>query len=158
MRNLGWFIALLAACVTIHAAESFFPPECPTKGSLEVVDDPVKWADTCFQAVNGRLPLSQASGETASMYRDLNLDGVDEHLEVRGVGNKLKQIYVFQKLADSFRYMGRLNAHPEFYVARDRNNRLVILNVYRAGANKVYLQQIEYMDGEFSLVRQDPME
>jgi hypothetical protein len=103
---------------------------------MEVVDDPVKWADSCFQAVNGRLPSSQSSGETDSMYRDLNLDGVEEHLEIRGVGNKLKQIYVFQKAGASFRYMGRLNAHPEFFVARDSSNHLVILNVYRAGANQ----------------------
>lgn len=158
MRKLASRIVLIAACIDTWAAEPFFPPECPVRATFEIVDDPSKWADTCFQAANGRLPSSEASGETGSIYRDLNLDGTDERLELRGVGNKLKQIYVFDRADRGFRYIGRLNAAPNFYVARDESNRLVILNIYRAGANEVYLQQIQYQDGEFAVVQQEAMQ
>lgn len=92
------------------------------------------------------------------MYRDIDLDGTAELLEIRGVGNRLKQIYVFRQSENAFKYMGQLNAHPEFYVARDSTNKVMLLNIHSLGINEAYLQSIEYIDGEFKVFREVPIQ
>ena len=129
--------------------------ECPTRGSSETVQDPAMTADRCFVAGSIRLPDAEHLGETASQLRDIDLDGVPERLEIRGAGNASKAIYIFRESPAGYRYLGELNAHPMFFVARDHENKLVILNFLRQGAGEVYLQYIEYLDDEFKVVRQD---
>jgi hypothetical protein len=157
MPRLISLAMFLFAAQAAFAAEPMFGPECPTRGNMEVIDDPTAWADECFRASNGRNP-SVNSGQKYTMDRDIDLDGIPERLESRGVGNRLKQIYVFKHANDTFRYMGQLHAHPEFFVATDRLNQTYLLNIYRAGAGEVYLQYIEYRDGEFVKVREDLMQ
>lgn len=82
------------------------------------------------------------------MTRDIDLDGIPEQLEARGTG-KSKQIYVFKTEDSGQIYIGMLTAHPTFYVAVDRDNELVILNVRRMGVNEVYLDRIQYQDRKF---------
>ena len=83
-----------------------FPPECPKQAIEGVIEDPGSWADRCFMAVNGRLPNAEQIGESDSDYRDLDLDGDEELLEIRGVGNARKQIYVFRPTESGFEYLG----------------------------------------------------
>ncbi len=158
MRNPVHIMALLLLTRFADGAELALPSECPAKGNMETVQNPSDWADQCFKAINGRLPESQTLAETASSNRDVDLDGVPERLEIRGTGNKLKQIYVFRVSSADFRYMGMLTAHPEFFVARDAENNLMILNIYRAGVDDIFLQRIHYVDGEFVVLREDRME
>ena len=66
-----------------NAAEPNFPPECPAKGSMEIIAKPTLWADSCFKALNGRLPSEFNIGETSSVYRDIDLDGTAELLEIQ---------------------------------------------------------------------------
>ena len=124
---------------------------------MEVVDDPIKWADRCFEAINMRQPNTEIVGEKRSMYRDLDLDGIEERLEIRGTG-KQKQIYTFRVHGQSYSYTGVIIAHPSFFIARDENNDLVLLNIYRAGFGEVYLQYIQFKDDEFIVTRQDRMQ
>jgi hypothetical protein len=151
-------VILMIFAPVAGAAEPAFPPECPSKGTMELVGNPAEWADQCFKAVNGRLPRNDDSGQTNSMDRDIDLDGIAERLEIRGVGNKLKQIYAFKGVDDGFRYLGKFDANPAFFVAKDQSNQTYLLNIYRMGAEAVYLQYIQYRDGEFVVVREEPMQ
>lgn len=98
MRSNVLAFCCLAAC-NLQAASSF-PPECPQRGTLQIQKDPAAWADQCFAAINGRLPQADRIGKADSAMRDVDLDGVDERLEIRGVGNPTKQIYVYRSAAD----------------------------------------------------------
>jgi hypothetical protein len=158
MRKLILITMLLLTAKVASGAEPDFPPECPGKGTMEAVDNPSEWADQCFKAVNGRLPSANNPGEIDSIDRDIDLDGTLERLEIRGVGNKLKQIYVFQNSNRIFKYMGVLIAHPEFFVAKDQDNQTVLLNIYRSGVGMVYFQRIQYVEREFIVVREDLMQ
>ena len=65
---------------------------------------------------------------------------------------------MFQQFENAFKYMGQLNAHPDFYVAIDNTNKVILLNIYRLGINEAYLQSIEYIDGEFKVFSEVPMQ
>lgn len=158
MRKAKASVFVLALIFGGSNAEPYFPPECPSEGTMEVTRDPSAWADKCFQATNGRLPSHQHRGETVSLSRDIDLDGIPELLEVRGVGNKIKQIYVFRNSDEGYKYLGKLNAHPEFFVGFNSENELIILNFYRAGVNEVYRQQIQYIDRSFIMTRNERMQ
>ena len=151
---------VLAVAVTffsqsVLSEETRFPPECPSAGTMEIVADPGTWADRCFQATSGRPPSN--SHETSTLRRDIDLDGTLELLEVRGVGMALKQIFVFSQSEDGFRYIGELHAHPSFRVVPGPDKKATILNRYRSGAANVFLQEIQYIDGRFTLIKQEPM-
>jgi hypothetical protein len=130
-------------------AQQEFPPECPSRGNLELIENPAAWADQCFAALNGRIPQLGQAGETDSVMRDLDLDGIEERLEVRGVGNSTKQIYVFKATERGFFYLGELTAHPSLTVAADAVGTPTISYRYRAGADDVSLKRIQYRDGEY---------
>lgn len=135
---------------TWSAAASPHPQECPRRGTLEVVTDPAAWADQCFAAINGRAPQSGPIGEAASVTRDIDLDGVAERLEIRGVGNAIKQIYVFQVTQRGFAYLGELSAHPSFTVAPDRGGTPTITYTYRFGPDDLQTRRIQYRDGLYT--------
>jgi hypothetical protein len=130
-------------------AQVAFSPECPRRGTLLPVADPAAWADQCFAAVNGRAPRTGVVGETASVMRDVDLDGVSERLEIRGTGNAMKQIYVFRPTARGLIYLGELDAHPSFTVEADAEGVATIAYLYRLGENQVELKRIQYRDGEY---------
>jgi hypothetical protein len=142
------FVMMLASLVQANE----FPAECPSKATYEIVDDPGAWADQCFRAMNGRLPSPYNVGESQTTARDLNSDGKLEHLEVRGTGNKLKQIYVFDETPDGYIYAGLLTASIDFEVVDEGQGLVVLTNLYRVGDSDVRLQRIEYHDGEFVVV------
>ena len=140
-----------ACCLVAHSvqADRVFPPECPRRGTLEVVENPSDWADQCFAAFTGRMPEPGDVGETDSVMRDLDLDGVAVRLEIRGTGNSVKQIYVFKATTSGFIYLGVLDAHPSFAVARDGAGTPTISYVYRAGVDHQELKRIQYRDSEY---------
>lgn len=125
------------------------PPECPRQGALQIVEDPAAWADRCFAAINGRTPNPEHAGESHSEMRDIDLDGVKERLEVRGVGNSVKQIYVFRVTERGHSYLGELNAHPSFTVAFDSAGVPTISYLIRAGADSATLKRIQYRNGNY---------
>jgi hypothetical protein len=88
-------------------------------------------------------------GETDSAVRDIDLDGVDERLEIRGVGNAIKQIYVFRPAERGYLYLGALDAHSSFTVAPDAAGAPTISYLYRAGSEDLSLKRIQYRDGRF---------
>lgn len=151
MKKLITIILLLVSS-NAHA-KSLFPPECPLKGNGEIIQEPERWADNCFQAINGRAP-EENFGESMTIYKDINLDGVNERLEIRGTGNSIKQIYIFSITKNNYRYMGELNAHPQFKVKLNLKREPVILNTYRAGSGDIYTQEIQYKENEFSVVNE----
>ncbi len=130
-------------------AQSQPASECPERGTFEVTVNPASWSDQCFAAVNGRIPQFGPVGETDSELRDIDLDGVDERLEIRGVGNAIKQIYVFRATERGFLYLGALDAHPSFTVAPDASGTPTLSYIYRAGADDLSLRRIQYRDGRF---------
>lgn len=132
------------------AAEVRFPPECPTRGTMEIVESPKNFADQCFLAVTGRLPSND--GEADSVDRDMDLDGSLEHLEIRGAGNASRQIYVFRRSEDKFQYAGELIAHPSFEVVPDEDGKAAIIYWHRFGADDIQERKIQYIDNEFVLV------
>jgi hypothetical protein len=145
-------VAVGAVCCSISSsgqAQAQLPPECPRRGTLEIVADPAAWSDQCFAATNGRAPRPGVMGETASATRDIDLDGVDEHLEIRGVGNAIKQIFVFRASERGFLYLGELNANRAFTVAPDPAGIPTISYIYRAGAEDLSLRRVQYRDGLF---------
>ncbi|HET8695967.1 MAG TPA: hypothetical protein VFO94_00695, partial [Gammaproteobacteria bacterium] len=111
--------------------------------------NPATWADQCFAAINGRAPRPGSVGEADSAMRDVDLDGVAERLEIRGVGNSIKQIYVFKVTERGLLYLGELRAHPAFTVAPDANGTPTISYLYRAGVDNVSRKTIQYRDGEY---------
>jgi hypothetical protein len=119
------------------------------RGTLEVLENPAAWADQCFAAVNGRMPQSAHLGETDSQMRDIDLDGVAERLEIRGVGNSIKQIYVFRATKQGFAYLGELDANPSFTVTRDATNTPTISYIYRSGVDDLSIRRIQYRDGQY---------
>jgi hypothetical protein len=130
-------------------AQAPFPPECPKRGTLQPVADPAAWADQCFAAVTGRAPQAGVMAETDSVMRDVDLDGVNERLEIRGTGNAMKQIYVFRPTARGLIYLGELDAHPSFTVEADPEGIATIAYLHRLGANHVELKRIQYRDNEY---------
>lgn len=150
MRKVAHSTSILLLALNVSAAEVAFSPECPTRGSMEIVENPNVWADQCFQAVTGRLP--SYSGEASSEDRDVDLDGSLERLEIRGTGNASKQIYVFSRLEAGFQYMGELTAHPSFDVIPDENGKATIVYVHRFGADDIREQRLQYIGNEFVLV------
>ena len=106
-------------------------------------------------SVNGRVPEADHIGESSSEYRDLDLDGNEELLEIRGVGNASKQIYVFRPTESGFEYLGELNAHPSFTVSLDDRGIPTIEYEHRFGADDVKLKRIQYIDGVFIEVDAD---
>lgn len=138
-------------CIVASAilAQSQPVPECPERGNFEVIVNPASWSDQCFAAVNGRIPQHGPAGETDSTMRDIDLDGIEERLEIRGVGNAIKQIYVFRAAERGFLYLGTLDAHPSFTVAPDAAGKPTISYIYRAGADDLSLKRIQYRDGRF---------
>ncbi|MDM3870717.1 hypothetical protein QSV34_05060 [Porticoccus sp. W117] len=118
---------------------------------MAVIEDTSKWADVCFRAVNGRDP-NRDLGEAKTIYRDVDLDGVREKLEIRGTGNRLKQIYVFKLAESGYLYTGCLPAHPSFFVAKNMNDEVLILNVFSMGSGHIELQEIKYIDNEYKIV------
>jgi hypothetical protein len=129
-------------------AQSQRPLECPRQAISEAIVNPVSWSDQCFVAVNGRMP-QPGRGETDSVMRDIDLDGVDELLEIRGVGAAIKQIYVFRPAARGYLYRGVIDAHPSFTVAPDAAGAPTISYLYRAGIGDLSLKRIQYRDGRF---------
>ena len=144
--------ALSLASGLANCAQADFPPECPRKGNLEIIESPSNWADQCFKAINGRLPSLANPGETDLAYRDIDLDGVAERLEIRGTGNAMKQIYVFKTSAEGFLYVGELNAHPRFEVITDREGKPLLKYIHRFGVDDLREQQIRYQNGEFIVI------
>lgn len=132
----------------VHAA-SPLPPECPRRGTLEVVQDPAAWADQCFVALYTRLPQKGPVGESATEVRDIDLDGVGERLEIRGMGNASKSIYVFKVVGRDLVYLGEFGAHPSFAVALDAAGIPTITYVHRYGVDDLRLTRIQYRDGLF---------
>jgi hypothetical protein len=149
MRKLAQIGALILTATVAGAAEPTFPPECPRAGSMEIIDNPSQWADQCFKAVNGRLPSSASLGETSSEDRDIDLDGTLEHLEIRGTGNAMKQIYVFSESDMGFIYLGVLNAQPSFDVMTDLDGKATITYIHRFGADHSEERRIRYIGNEF---------
>ena len=100
-------------------------------------------------AMNGRVPDAKNIGESGSEYRDIDLDGTPERLEIRGTGNASKQIYVFRRTESGFEYMGELNAHPSFVVFLDARGVPTIEYQHRFGADDVQTKHVQYIDGSF---------
>ena len=150
-RRHGVVVIVCAVCCLVAlpiGAQSQRASECPRQATLEVIVNPASWSDQCFAAVNGRMPQSNR-GETDSAVRDIDLDGVDERLEIRGVGNAIKQIYVFRPAERGYLYLGALDAHPSFTVAPDAAGAPTISYLYRAGSEDLSLKRIQYRDGRF---------
>jgi hypothetical protein len=133
----------------LWAVAQVFPPECPKDGTLQIVEDPARWADQCFVALNGRLPDPAHVGETGTISRDIDLDGNPELLEVRGAGNASKQIYAFRKTDEGFRYLGEFDAHPSFVVVADAKGVPTIEYTHRFGVDSSELKRIQYVAGRF---------
>lgn len=152
MKNL-LSLLVLPLLVYASAAVADLRPECPRHATTQAVEDPAAWADDCFEAVAGRAP-DPARHETQTRMQDIDLDGRPERLEIRGTGQKLKQIYVFRPGGGKARYLGRLDAHPGFMVVPGSDGRATLLNVYTRGANVVVMQQIKHLEGEFRVVEQ----
>jgi len=136
---------MMAASVDAQSQQAI---ECPRQATLEVIVNPASWSDRCFASVNDRMPL-RGHGETDSATRDVDLDAVDERLEIRGVGNAIKQIYVFRPAAGGYLYLGTLDAHPSFTVAPDADGAPTISYLYRAGIEDLSLKRIQYRGGRF---------
>jgi hypothetical protein len=100
-------------------------------------------------AANGRLPEAGNISESDFDYRDIDLDGAPERLEIRGTGNASKQIYVFRQTEGGFEYLGRLDAHPSFVVSLDARGVPTIEYQHRFGADDVQSKRIQYIDGTF---------
>ncbi|MEM6543272.1 MAG: hypothetical protein AAF680_00110 [Pseudomonadota bacterium] len=149
--RLSLLIGLLSSCALAQEV----PPECPRQATAGVIENPSSWADRCFMAVNGRLPEADATGESSSDYRDVDVDGNEELLEVRGVGNASKQIYVFRPTESGFEYLGELNAHPTFAVSLDNRGIPTIEYGHRFGEDDVQLKRIQYIDVVFAEVGAD---
>ena len=152
MCKVACSTVILLLALKVSAAEVSFPPECPARGSMEIVESPKDWADQCFRAVTGRLP--SYSSEANSEDRDVDLDGSLERLEIRGTGNASKQIYVFRRSEAGFQYLGKLTAHPSFEVVPDENGKATIIYEHRFGADDIREQRIQYIGNEFVLVNQ----
>ena len=139
----------------MKAAKQEFPPECPKEGTGENVSDPHAWANRCFKAVNGRDPNPDVIGESTTLYRDIDLDGENERLEVTGVGNSFKQIYVFKISGKQNHYMGELNANLSLK-AVEENGKPVIEFIYRMGVDHLELVRMQYVDNAFIRVSSRP--
>ena len=142
---------VISCCLVTQAgfAQPTLPPECPKRGALQPVEDPVAWADQCFAAATGRVPGAGSTAETDSVMRDVDLDGVNEQLEIRGTGNAIKQIYVFRPTARGLIYLGKLDAHPSFTVEADAEGVATIAYLHRFGADHVELKRIQYRESEY---------
>jgi hypothetical protein len=95
------------------------------------------------------MPEPKYIGEASLLMRDVDLDGVDERLESRGTGNSVKQIYVFRVTGRGLVYLGELNAHPSFTVARDAAGTPTISYIYRSGVDDLSIVRIQYRDDMF---------
>jgi hypothetical protein len=148
MRRLT--VAVTCLLMTqLSLAQETLPPQCPKRGTLEVVANPAAWANQCFAAVNGRTPRSGSIAETESVTRDVDLDGIGERLEIRGTGNAMKQIYVFGSTAQGLIYLGELDAHPSFTVEADAEGVATISYLHRFGSDRIELKRIQYRDNEY---------
>ncbi len=145
-------IIILSISTNAKAEEALFPPECPEKGTFNVVNNPKQWADKCFKAVNGRMPKKE-HGETLSFTKDIDLDGVGELIEARGTGQASKTMYIFKIENSKYLYMGALNAYPEFEIYRDSTNKQVFISYYhRFGFEDGAIIKIIYKDYTFMKV------
>ncbi len=145
-------LTVTATCLLVTQlsfAQATFPPQCPKRGTLEPVANPAARADQCFAAVTGRTPRSGAIAETDSETRDVDLDGVGEHLAIRGTGNAVKQIYVFRSTTGGLIYLGELEAHPSFTVELDASGVPTISYFHRFGSDRVERKRIQYRDDEY---------
>lgn len=142
-------LAIVTGLFPIFAPAQVLPPECPLEATFEIVEDPAHWADQCFLAFNTRLPDRSIVGEAETEYRDIDLDGVDERLEIRGPGNASRSIYIFEQGEDGFRYIGTLRAHPSFVVVPDANGVPTIEYSHRVGVDDIRLVRIQYIEGRF---------
>lgn len=133
----------------VAANDSLANTECPMHALEVPVLDPSDWADSCFLAVNGRRPNPKRAGESDKVLKDLDLDGVAERLEIRGVGNAAKSIYVFKPLEEGFRYLGAFSAHPRFDVARNASGVPVISYSHRLGSEEYVLVRYHYNGTHF---------
>ena len=121
--------------------------ECPRAGTGEVVSDPAVVVDRCALAVTFR-----NDPRVPAIYRDIDLDGSVERIEVGTSGNSSAAMYVFREAENGFVYLGLLNAHPSFRVNRDAAGVPTIEYVLRFGADDLRLQRIQYIQGEFQSV------
>ena len=142
---------LLFIVISLSGATEYpigFGDECPTKGTLEVVSDTDEWADSCFSRTTGRKPIKEQR-ESERMFRDMDLHGTEELLEVRGTGNSSKTIYVFHSTTEGFVYLGALQAHPEFQIDREADGAIEYIYFHGIGLNEGLLKTIRYIDNEY---------
>lgn len=152
-------VMALAVCAPAQAGNGGFHAECPTQGRGEVVSDPAAWADACFQAINGRMPI-RAAHEAFVLQRDIDLDGHKEWIEARGTGQAAKSMYVFRQARSgtqhdsdarvSYRYLGMFNANPAFHVMRQPTTGLpLIVYTHRYGVQSAQRVEIVYTGQRF---------
>lgn len=146
------FILLTVVCPIFAGAQSF-GPECSTEGTLEIVEDTASWADNCFAAITGRYPSTENIGESRTLMRDIDLDGTDEVLELRGTGNITNPIYVFKKTDEGNLYLGHLIANTTLEVVPDESGNPIIQYMYRFSTYDPLLVEVHYVDREFVTIQ-----
>ncbi|MDH3336843.1 MAG: hypothetical protein OER22_01715 [Gammaproteobacteria bacterium] len=156
MSKLGFFLLFAVA----HALAAEYPigfgDECPSKGTLDAVGDTDEWADSCFSRTTGRRSAKD-HGESDRLFRDMDLDGTEELLEVRGSGNSSKTIYVLRSTTEGFIYLGALQAHPNFQIDRAADGSIEYIYFHGFGLNEGLLKKIRYVDDEFITVSEKPV-
>jgi len=152
LPKLIGYLLLLVCLMPIASEKIDFPPECPTKAIPNVIEDTKIWADNCFKAITGRYPGPKWKGESSTLWRDIDLDGIPEILEIRGTGQKVKSIYVFKPSKLGFKYLGKLRVSPAFYVAKNKHGNTVIVDLHRLGDKDYVLVEIQYLDDEFQVI------
>lgn len=154
MKKLG--LILIAACSLAEATEHpiGYGDECPSKGTLDLVADAAAWADSCFSRTTGRRP-EESEGESDRQFRDMDLDGTEELLEIRGTGNRSKAIYVFRNTADGFVYLGTLHANPAFEIERTDDSEIEYTYTHLQGLKDGVVKTIRYINNEFVTVSEE---
>lgn len=154
MKKLLFLLITAFSLATATEYPIGFGDECPSKGTLETVADTDEWADSCFSRTTGRKP-NKKQRESDRLFRDMDLDGTEELLEVRGTSDSSKTIYVFRSTTDGFAYLGALQAHPSFQIDRSADGVIEYIYFHVTGLNEGQLKRIRYIDREFITVSEE---
>ncbi len=140
-----WFIIVIFS-------SSAFAQECPTSGTSEIIENPLKWSLDCFDKINFRTNLP-----SDLLIQQMNIDEDDFNELLVGSrhsnGNGSGGLYVF-KLGDTISYLGAIGADISTLTRiPSAQGRLPRLRYYHhLSYDKGVIVILEYREGSFEHV------
>ncbi len=137
-----WFIIVIFSSAT-------FAQECPTSGTSEIIENPLKWSLDCFDKINFRTNLP-----SDLLIRQMNIDEDDFKELLVGSrhshGNATGHFYVF-KLGESISYLGSMSADISTLTTINRaKGQLPRLRYYHhLSYEEGVIVVLEYREGSF---------